>query len=85
MCEDEGPAKNLLVKQQGNAQQDTKTLWSIAGIFHFHEQKSYIKLGRFSSSFAEITDKKNTKLELSTMGGHTVSYINLPHILFFSS
>ena len=75
MCEDEGPAKNLLVKQQGNAQQDTKTLWSIAGIFHFHEQKSYIKLGRFSSSFAEITDKKNTKLELSTMGGtHSLVY-----------
>ena len=34
----------------------------LAGLFQFHEQKSYIKLGRFSSSFAEITDVKSLDL-----------------------
>ena len=29
--DDEGPAKNLLLRRRKNAQQDTKTLWSLAG------------------------------------------------------
>ena len=72
--EDEGPAKNLLVKRQRNVQQDTKTLWSIAGIFHYHEQKSYIKLGRFSSSFAEITDVMSSKQVSPQRGTHCLTY-----------
>ena len=28
----EGPTKNLILERQRNAQQDTKTLWSLAGI-----------------------------------------------------
>ena len=33
--EDEGPAKNLLVKRQKNAQQDTKAQWSLLVYFIF--------------------------------------------------
>ena len=39
--------RNLLKKRQRNAQQDTKTLWSLAGKFHFLEQKRIINLAGF--------------------------------------
>ena len=35
-----GPTKNLLSKRQRDAQQDTETLWSLAGLFRFWEQKA---------------------------------------------
>ena len=47
----EGPAKNLRLKRRKNAQQDTKTLWSLAGFQSV--AKDLIKLGRFSRTFAE--------------------------------
>ena len=36
---DEGPTKNLFLKRQRNAQQDTKTLWSLAGLFLFRNKR----------------------------------------------
>ena len=39
---DEGPTKNLFLKRQRNAQQDTKALWSLL-VFLIQEQKGYIK------------------------------------------
>lgn len=51
--DDEGPAKNLLLGRQKNAQQDTKTQSSYAGISVPKSKRANIKLGRFSSSFAE--------------------------------
>ena len=55
----EGPAKNLRLKRRKNAQQDTKTLWSLAGFSI--SRKNLIKLGRFSRTFAEITDVMSTE------------------------
>lgn len=52
-----GPTKNLLSKRQRDAQQDTVTLWSLAGLFRFESKKQFLKLGRFTDVFAEITDE----------------------------
>ena len=52
-----GPTKNLLSKRQRDAQQDTETLWSLAGLFRFESKKQFLKLGRFTDVFAEITDE----------------------------
>ena len=49
-------AKNLFLKRQRNAQQDTKTLRSLAGISNLIA-KIQIKLGGFTDVFAEITDE----------------------------
>ena len=60
-CDDVGSAKNPLPERQRNAQQDTKTQWSLL-VFRCLEAKEHIlKLGGFTSSFAEITDKMNTE------------------------
>ena len=58
MRDDEGPAKNLPLKRQRNAQQDTKTQWSLLVYFDSAAKVVREKLGRFSSSFAEITNEK---------------------------
>ena len=55
----EGPAKNLLSKRRRDAQQDTVTLWSLAGLFRFESKKQILKLGRFTDVFAEITIEMN--------------------------
>ena len=52
--EDVGPTKNLLKKRQRNVQQDTKTQWSLLEYFAFLSKRAILKLGRFTSSFAEI-------------------------------
>ena len=56
MRDDEGPAKNLLLRRTKKrpARHNGPLL-----VFRSQEQKSILKLGRFSSSFAEITDKMN--------------------------
>ena len=55
MRDDEGPAKNLLLRRTKKrpARHNGRLL-----VFRSQEQKSIFKLGRFSSSFAEITDVK---------------------------
>ena len=61
MREIEGPAKNLLLERQGNAQQDTKTQCFLAGISILGAKGLLFKLGRFTISFAEITDVMSLK------------------------
>jgi hypothetical protein len=84
MRERVGPAKNLLWKRQRSAQQDTKTLWSLAGVFRFPEQKSLLKLGRFTRSFAEITDVKISE-SYSAKERNIIPNINISSILKKSS
>ena len=77
----EGPAKNLRLKRRKNVQQDTKTQCFLCWFFN-SVAKEIFKLGGFSLPFAEITDKKNTKLELSTMGD-TQFHVIIYHTFFF--
>ena len=56
MREDVGPARNPLLKRRKNAQQDTKTQWSLLVYFDSAAKGVLEKLGRFSYTFAEITD-----------------------------
>ncbi len=67
----EGPTKNLLQERQRNAQQDTKTQWSLQ-VFRCPGAKANIKLGRFSRAFAEIT------AEMSLEAGFHYSGICFP-------
>lgn len=67
MREIEGPAKNLLLERQGNAQQDTKTQCS-CWYFEHGIKRIFTKLGRFSYSFAEITDGMSTELGSQVVG-----------------
>ena len=57
----EGPTKNLFPKRQRNAQQDTKTQRSLAGLFRFENKRAILKLGRFSRAFVEITNEMSTE------------------------
>jgi len=59
--DDVGSAKNLFPKQQRNAQQDTKTQWSLLVYFDSGTKEQILKLGGFTSSFAEITDEMSMK------------------------
>ena len=68
MREIEGPAKNLLLERQGNAQQDTKTQCFLAGISILGAKGLLFKLGRFTISFAEITDGMSTELGSQVVG-----------------
>ena len=55
MRDDEGPAKNLLLRR---TKKRPARHYGPLLVFRSQEQKSIFKLGRFSSSFAEITDVK---------------------------
>jgi len=57
------PTKNLLSKRQRDAQQDTVTLWLLAGLFRFESKKQNLKLGRFTDIFAEITGEMSSELD----------------------
>ena len=54
MRDDEGPAKNLLLGRQKNAQQKHEDTVFLYWYFNPKSKRANIKLGRFSSSFAEI-------------------------------
>ena len=58
MRDDEGPAKNQLLRRtkKRQARHNGPLL-----VFRSQEQKSIFQLGRFSSSFAEITDQKSSE------------------------
>ena len=58
---DEGPTKNLLKRRTEKRPARHEDTMVLAGIFLSFEQKSYFKLGRFSSPFAEITDVMSSK------------------------
>ena len=64
----EGPAKNLLLKRQRNAQQDTKTQWSLLVFRGLGAKEHILKLGGFTFSFAEITDKMSTESNFCRSG-----------------
>lgn len=57
----EGPAKNLLMRRQKNAQQDMKTQWSLLVFPKLMSKRACFKLGGFSRTFAEITDIKSSE------------------------
>ena len=59
--DDVGSAKNPLPERQRNAQQDTKTQWSLLVFRCLGAKEHILKLGGFTSSFAEITDKMSTE------------------------
>ena len=59
--DDVGSAKNPLPERQRNAQQDTKTQWSLLVFRCLGAKEHFLKLGGFTSSFAEITDKMSTE------------------------
>ena len=59
--ENVGSAKNLLPERQRNVQQETKTQWSLLVFRSLGAKELILKLGGFTFSFAEITDKKNTE------------------------
>ena len=59
--DDVGSAKNPLPERQRNAQQDTKTQWSLLVFRCLGAKELFLKLGGFTSSFAEITDKMSTE------------------------
>ena len=59
--ENVGSAKNLLPERQRNAQQDTKTQWSLLVFRSLGAKEHILKLGGFTFSFAEITDKMSTE------------------------
>ena len=66
--EDVGPAKNPLPERQRNAQQDTKTQWSLLVFRCLGAKEHILKLGGFTSSFAEITDKMSTESDFCRSG-----------------
>ena len=59
--ENVGSAKNLLLRRQRNAQQDTKTQWSLLVFRCLGAKEHFLKLGGFTFSFAEITEKMSTE------------------------
>lgn len=59
--DDVGSAKNPLPERQRNAQQDTKRQWSLLVFRCLGAKELFLKLGGFTSSFAEITDKMSTE------------------------
>ena len=61
VCENVGSAKNLLPERQRNAQQDTKTQWSLLVFRCLGAKEHILKLGGFTFSFAEITDEMSTE------------------------
>ena len=52
----EGPAKNLRLKRRKNAQQDTKTLWSLAG-FSISRKRTLLTLAGFLGLLLKIPMK----------------------------
>ena len=61
MYDDVGSAKNPLPERQRNAQQDTKTQWSLLVFRCLGAKEHILKLGGFTFSFAEITDQMSTE------------------------
>ena len=51
-----------------NAQQDTKTLWSLAGFQICGSKRAIFELGGFAYAFAEITDVKSLKPDSGKLG-----------------
>ena len=59
--EDVGPAKNPLPERQRNAQQDTKTQWSLLVFRCLGAKEHFRNLAGLHLSFAEITDEMSTE------------------------
>ena len=66
--ENVGSAKNLLPERQRNAQQDTKTQWSLLVFRCLGAKELILKLGGFTFSFAEITDGMSSETGFCTSG-----------------
>ena len=66
--ENVGSAKNPLLRRQRNAQQDTKTQWSLLVFQCLGAKEQILKLGGFTFSFAEITDGMSSETGFR-MGG----------------
>ena len=77
--ENVGSAKNLLPERQRNAQQDTKTQWSLLVFLYPVAKELILKLGGFTSSFAEITDKMSTEIGFRE-GGIRFQNTIYPHV-----
>ena len=76
-----------------NAQQDTKTLWSLAGFQIRGSKRAIFELGGLAYAFAEITDVKNS--EPDPIPGNPFQFVIYPplrrksspqtkNLLFFS-
>ena len=77
--ENVGSAKNLLPERQRNAQQDTKTQWSLLVFRCLGAKEHILKLGGFTFSFAEITDEMSTENGFREGG---IRFQNTIYILF---
>ena len=71
----EGPTKNLFLRRQRNAQQDTKAECLLLVYFVLRNKSAIYKLGRFSRAFAEINVEMSLKLVPNGM--ESASKINL--------
>ena len=78
--DDVGSAKNPLPERQRNAQQDTKTQWSLLVFRCLGAKEHILKLGGFTSSFAEITDKMSTETGFRE-GGIRFQNTIYPHVV----
>ena len=66
-------------RRQRNAQQDTKTQWSLLVFLYPVAKELILKLGGFTSSFAEITDKMSTEIGFRE-GGIRFQNTIYPHV-----
>ena len=71
MCGNEGPAKNLLLRQRKNAQQDTIVL---AGISNSVAKEPNTRLDGFSLPFAKTTDVKSFEFEIRWLRSSNLVY-----------
>ena len=78
--DDVGSAKNLFPKRQRNAQQDTKTQWSLLVFRCLGAKEHILKLGGFTFSFAEITDEMSTETGFRE-GGIRFQNTIYPHVV----
>lgn len=78
--DDVGSAKNPLPERQRNAQQDTKTQWSLLVFRCLGAKELFLKLGGFTSSFAEITDEMSTEVGFRG-GGVRFQNTIYPHVV----